>query len=119
MCFFSGRRFLKNRSPLYFADRVSKPLLIIHGSNDPRVKQTESDQFVKKLKYNNIPVKYVVFPDEGHGMEKPQNMLAMAGFIEEFLHQCLHGNYEKFTLGQYNSSAIVCFFLILALLMFF
>lgn len=42
-------------------------------------------------------------------MQKPQNMLAMAGFVEEFLHQCLHGDVEKFTLRQYNSSAIVIF----------
>lgn len=96
---------MKSRSPLYFSDRVKKPLLIIHGSNDPRVKQAESDQFIKALKRNKIPVTYIIYPDEGHGMRKPQNMLAMAGFVEEFLHQCLDGKVEPFTLGQYQSSA--------------
>jgi len=102
-----GRRFLKSRSPLYFANRVKNPLLIIHGSNDPRVKQAESDQFVAALKKNRIPVTYVVYPDEGHGMRKPHNMLAMAGLVEEFLHQCLHGDVEPFTLGMYNSTAVI------------
>ncbi len=50
---------------------------------------------------------YVVYPDEGHGMRKPHNMLAMAGFVEEFLTQCLHGDVEPYTLGQYNSTAVV------------
>ncbi|KAI1707818.1 prolyl oligopeptidase family domain-containing protein [Ditylenchus destructor] len=102
-----GKKFLKSRSPLYFANRVKNPLIIIHGSNDPRVKQAESDQFVSALKKNGIPVTYVVYPDEGHGMRKPHNMLAMSGFIEEFLHQCLGGDVEPFSLGQYNSTAVV------------
>uniref|UniRef100_A0A915DQD3 Prolyl endopeptidase n=1 Tax=Ditylenchus dipsaci TaxID=166011 RepID=A0A915DQD3_9BILA len=102
-----GRKYLKSRSPLYFANRVKNPLIIIHGSNDPRVKQSESDQFVGALKKNGIPVTYVVYPDEGHGMRKPHNMLAMAGLVEEFLHQCLHGDVEPFTLGQYNSTAVL------------
>ncbi|KAI1701197.1 prolyl oligopeptidase family domain-containing protein [Ditylenchus destructor] len=104
-----GRKYLKSRSPLYFASRVKNPLMVIHGANDPRVKKSESDQFVAALKRNGIPVTYVVYPDEGHGMRKPQNMLAMSGFIEEFLHRCLGGDVEPFTLGQYNSTAIVPF----------
>jgi dipeptidyl aminopeptidase/acylaminoacyl peptidase len=80
---------------------------MVHGSNDPRVRQSESDQFVKELKNNHIPVQYLVFPDEGHGPRKPQNMLAMIGVIEGFLKNCLHGEAESFQFGQYNSSAIV------------
>ncbi|CAD5214390.1 unnamed protein product [Bursaphelenchus okinawaensis] len=102
-----GRASLKSRSPLYFAKQVKNPLMIIHGSNDPRVKQSESDQFVDELKKNNIPVTYVVYPDEGHGPRKPRNVLAMAGFIEEFLSECLHGDVEHFAHGQYNSTAMV------------
>jgi dipeptidyl aminopeptidase/acylaminoacyl peptidase len=92
---------------LFFANQVTKPLLVIHGSNDPRVKKAESDQFVDELKKNNIPVTYVVFPDEGHGMRKSRNVLAMTGFIEEFLHDCLGGGVEKYQVGQYNSTAMV------------
>ncbi|CAK5020035.1 unnamed protein product [Meloidogyne enterolobii] len=74
--------------------------MIVHGANDPRVKQAESDQFVAALMKNHIPVTYIVFPDEGHGPRKPHNTLAMAGFIEEFLHKCLHGDVEPFHLGN-------------------
>ncbi|KAL7075175.1 hypothetical protein ACQ4LE_005619 [Meloidogyne hapla] len=102
-----GRRYLKSRSPLYFANRVKHPLMIVHGANDPRVKQAESDQFVAALMRNHIPVTYIVFPDEGHGPRKPHNTLAMAGFIEEFLNKCLHGDVEPFHLGQYNSTAVL------------
>ncbi|KAI6214455.1 Peptidase-S9 domain-containing protein [Aphelenchoides besseyi] len=102
-----GRAALRSRSPLFFANQVRKPLLMIHGSNDPRVRQSESEQFVDELKKNHIPVNFVVYPDEGHGPRKPQNVLAMAGIIENFLQQCLHGEAQPFQLGQYNSSAII------------
>uniref|UniRef100_A0A158P8L1 Prolyl endopeptidase n=1 Tax=Angiostrongylus cantonensis TaxID=6313 RepID=A0A158P8L1_ANGCA len=65
-----GRQSLAARSPLFFADRVKKPLMILQGANDPRVKQQESDQFVEALKKNNIPVSYILYPDEGHGFRK-------------------------------------------------
>ena len=73
--FFSeeGRQSLQSRSPLFFADRVVKPIMIIQGANDPRVKQSESDQFVSALEKKNIPVTYLLYPDEGHVVRKPQN----------------------------------------------
>lgn len=50
----------------------------------------------------------MVFPDEGHGPRKPENVLAMVGVIEGFLNKCLHGGeVEPYTLGMYKSSAIV------------
>ncbi|VDP47695.1 unnamed protein product [Heligmosomoides polygyrus] len=103
----AGRQSLAARSPLFYADRVTKPLLIIQGANDPRVNQRESDQFVAALQKNNIPVSYILYPDEGHGCRKAKNRLAQNGFIEKFLHTCLGGRMEPFHLGQYNSSAIV------------
>ncbi|CAJ0596857.1 unnamed protein product [Cylicocyclus nassatus] len=102
-----GRQLLESRSPLNFADKVTKPILIMQGANDPRVKQQESDQFVNELKKHNIPVTYVLYPDEGHGFRKERNVLAQYGFIEEFLHSCLGGAYEPYNPGQYGSSAIV------------
>uniref|UniRef100_A0A9J2P590 Peptidase S9 prolyl oligopeptidase catalytic domain-containing protein n=1 Tax=Ascaris lumbricoides TaxID=6252 RepID=A0A9J2P590_ASCLU len=102
-----GRAFLRSRSPLFFADRVRKPLMILQGANDPRVARNESDQFVAALKANNIPVTYILYPDEGHGFRKPENALAQAGFVEKFLHGCIHGEYEEFNLRQHNSSAMV------------
>ncbi|ETN75962.1 hypothetical protein NECAME_12007 [Necator americanus] len=101
------RQFLISRSPLFFAERVTKPLMILQGANDPRVKQQESDQFVAALQKNNIPVSYILYPDEGHGFSKANNQLSGFGFIEKFLHSCLGGEYEPFVLGQYNSSAII------------
>uniref|UniRef100_A0A914RTK6 Peptidase S9 prolyl oligopeptidase catalytic domain-containing protein n=1 Tax=Parascaris equorum TaxID=6256 RepID=A0A914RTK6_PAREQ len=148
-----GRAFLRSRSPLFFANRVTKPLIILQGANDPRVKENESrlakkhllvlflnippgydvlkrsvgtdqssrkgrssspklfeilfsvmilrsGQFVNELVKLKIPVTYVLYPDEGHGFGRPQNSLAEAGFVERFLHRCLHGRYEKFSLGQ-------------------
>uniref|UniRef100_A0A8L8Q041 Peptidase_S9 domain-containing protein n=1 Tax=Heligmosomoides polygyrus TaxID=6339 RepID=A0A8L8Q041_HELPZ len=103
----AGRQSLTARSPLFYADRVKKPLLIIQGANDPRVKQQESDQFVAALQKNNIPVSYILYPDEGHGCRKAKNLLAQGGFIEKFLHTCLGGRIEPFHQGQYNSSAIL------------
>ncbi|KAK5970720.1 Acylamino-acid-releasing enzyme [Trichostrongylus colubriformis] len=103
----AGRQSLKARSPLFFADRVKKPLMILQGANDARVKQQESDQFVAALKENNIPVTYILYPDEGHSFRKAKNVLAEFGFIEKFLHMCLGGRYEPYQQGQYNSSAIL------------
>uniref|UniRef100_F1LBV8 Prolyl endopeptidase n=1 Tax=Ascaris suum TaxID=6253 RepID=F1LBV8_ASCSU len=102
-----GRKFLYSRSPLFLAYRVQKPLIILQGANDPRIKRSESDKFVSELQRHGIPVTYVLFPDEGHGFRKPRNVLAEAGFREKFLHDCLHGRYEEFHPGQYNSSAVV------------
>src|SRR5690606_19867739 len=68
-----GKRLLIGRSPLHKADRIARPLLIGQGANDPRVKQSESDQIVEAMQKHGIPVTYVVFPDEGHGFAKPTN----------------------------------------------
>ncbi|CAJ0589742.1 unnamed protein product [Cylicocyclus nassatus] len=102
-----GRRALRERSPLFFADRVTKPLIILQGANDPRVNQQESDQFVEALQNRSIPVSYILYPDEGHGFRKEGNRLTAYGFEEQFLHTCLGGKYEPFQLGDYNTTAIV------------
>jgi len=89
-----GAALLRERSPLFFADRIKKPLLIGHGANDPRVKQAESDQIVKAMQEKNIPVTYVVFPDEGHGFARPENSIAFFAVTENFLQGCLGGRAE-------------------------
>ena len=63
----AGRALLRDRSPLHRAGNISRPLLIGQGANDPRVKQAESDQIVTAMRDKNIPVTYVLYPDEGHG----------------------------------------------------
>ncbi len=86
-----GRQWLVERSPLTRADQITKPLLIGQGANDPRVKQDESDQIVKAMTANDIPVTYVLFPDEGHGFARPENSKAFNAVAEGFLAQCLGG----------------------------
>jgi dipeptidyl aminopeptidase/acylaminoacyl peptidase len=89
-----GRALLQDRSPLNRVDAISRPLLIGQGANDPRVKQSESDQIVEVMTRKNLPVTYVLFPDEGHGFARPQNRLAFFGITEGFLHTCLGGRFQ-------------------------
>jgi dipeptidyl aminopeptidase/acylaminoacyl peptidase len=86
-----GRELLKQRSPLTFVDRISKPLLIAQGANDPRVKQAEADQIVEAMKARHLPVTYALYPDEGHGFARPQNRIAFYAVAEGFLQKCLGG----------------------------
>ena len=89
-----GKKWLVERSPLTHADKITKPLLIGQGANDPRVKQAESDQIVDAMKAKNIPVTYVLFPDEGHGFARPANSKAFNAVAEGFLGKCLGGRAE-------------------------
>ena len=90
----AGQALLKERSPLTFADRIKKPLLIGQGANDPRVNVAESDQIVAAMKAKSIPVTYIVFPDEGHGFARPANNIAFNAAAENFLAPCLGGRAE-------------------------
>lgn len=89
-----GLALLKERSPLYKAGNIVKPLLIGQGANDPRVKQAESDQIVAAMNEKGIPVTYVLFPDEGHGFARPENNIAFNAVTENFLATCLGGRAE-------------------------
>jgi len=89
-----GRKFLKERSPLTYVERINRPLLIVQGAKDPRVKQTESVQIVQALRGKGIPVTYVLFPDEGHGFARPENNMAFNAVAEAFLAAHLGGRYE-------------------------
>lgn len=89
-----GQSLLKERSPLHRADAITKPLLIGQGANDPRVKQPESDQIVDAMKAGEIPVTYVLYPDEGHGFQKPENNLSFFAVAEVFLAECQGGRYQ-------------------------
>jgi dipeptidyl aminopeptidase/acylaminoacyl peptidase len=86
--------FLKSRSPLFFADRIQKPLLIGQGANDPRVKQAESEQIVAAMHKAGKPVEYALYTDEGHGFARPENRLHFYAIAEEFLAKYLGGRAE-------------------------
>ena len=89
-----GREFLLQRSPLTHVDNICRPLLIGQGANDPRVKQSESDQIVQAMRDKSIPVTYVLYPDEGHGFARPENNLSFYAVTEAFLAECLGGRHE-------------------------
>ncbi len=86
--------FLKSRSPLFFIERIQKPLLIGQGANDPRVKQAESDQIVDAMRQAGKPVEYALYPDEGHGFARPENRLHFYATAEAFLAKYLGGRCE-------------------------
>ena len=102
-----GREFLWARSPLSKVDAIEKPLLIGQGANDPRVKQAESDQIVATLREHDIPVTYVLFPDEGHGFARPENNIAFWAIAEQFLAEHLGGRAEPVGDAIDNSTAQV------------
>lgn len=83
---------LYNISPLFHADQVQNPVMVLQGANDPRVLQVESDEIVAAIKANNVPVEYVVFPDEGHGFVKKENEIEGYGRIKVFLDTYLKGD---------------------------
>jgi len=100
-----GQALLNSRSPLNYADRIKRPLLIGQGANDPRVKQNESDQIVQAMQEKGIPVTYVLYPDEGHGFARPENRISFYAVAEPFLSRCLGGKYESIG-DDFKGSAI-------------
>jgi dipeptidyl aminopeptidase/acylaminoacyl peptidase len=83
------REFFQRISPLSNASRITKPLFVIQGKNDPRVPYTESEQIVATVKKNGSPVWYLMANDEGHGFGKKKNadfqLYATIAFMQEFL----------------------------------
>ncbi len=90
-----GQALLQERSPLTHVSSIQRPLLIGQGANDPRVKQAEADQIVNAMTAKNIPVTYVLFPDEGHGFARPENRQAFNAVAEAFLAKHLGGRCEE------------------------
>jgi dipeptidyl aminopeptidase/acylaminoacyl peptidase len=73
------------QSPLFFADRIQRPLFIVQGRNDPRVKVAESDQIVAAARKNGKEVEYMIFEDEGHGLRKRENKLKAYKAMWDFM----------------------------------
>ncbi len=86
------RDFLIATSPLFHADKIVKPFMVLQGANDPRVIKPESDDIVAAVKKNGVPVEYIVFDDEGHGFTKKKNQIAGYGAILAFLDKYLKGS---------------------------
>jgi dipeptidyl aminopeptidase/acylaminoacyl peptidase len=90
-----GLAQMKRQSPLYSADKIKTPLMVVQGANDPRVNKFESDQIVVALRDRNYPVEYILAPDEGHGFARPVNNMAMIAASEKFLAKHLGGRYQE------------------------
>ncbi|KAB8198369.1 alpha/beta fold hydrolase [Lysobacter maris] len=86
------RDFLIETSPLFHADKIDVPLMVLQGANDPRVIKPESDDIVAAVKKNGVPVEYVVFDDEGHGFSKNKNRIEGYGKVLAFLDTYLKGD---------------------------
>ena len=80
---------LYNISPLFHADKVAKPVMVLQGAQDPRVLKVESDEIVEAVRENNVPVEYVLFEDEGHGFVKKENQIEayskILAFVDRYL----------------------------------
>jgi dipeptidyl aminopeptidase/acylaminoacyl peptidase len=89
-----GLAQMKRQSPLFSADKIKTPLMVVQGANDPRVNKREADQIVIALRDRNYPVEYLVAPDEGHGFARPVNNSAMIAASEKFLAKHLGGRFQ-------------------------
>jgi len=82
------RAFLESIAPINHIAQVRAPLMVIHGANDPRVPLSEAEQLVKALETRRVPVEFLIFGDEGHGLVKLQNKLvaypAIVAFLERY-----------------------------------
>ncbi|MGI0156154.1 MAG: prolyl oligopeptidase family serine peptidase, partial [Thermoplasmata archaeon] len=78
------RAFLESISPIHFSDRIRSPLLVVHGQNDPRVPVSEADQIVAALKSRRVPVEYLRYANEGHGLVRRENRLEAYARAAEF-----------------------------------
>ncbi|HMF14734.1 MAG TPA: S9 family peptidase [Gemmataceae bacterium] len=83
------REFLEKISPINHVDKIRCPMMVIHGANDPRVPIAEAEQIVAALRKRNIPVEYLRYEDEGHGLAKLKNRLdaypKMVTFLDKYL----------------------------------
>ena len=81
--------YLRRISPLFHADQIRKPLMVLQGANDPRVLKVESDEIVAAVQKSGVPVEYLVFDDEGHGFRKKENQnrgnKAILAFLDRYL----------------------------------
>jgi dipeptidyl aminopeptidase/acylaminoacyl peptidase len=83
--------FLRETSPLFHADKITRPLIVLQGANDPRVIKPESDEIVENIRKRNGVVEYVVFDNEGHGFTKKANEVRAYKAILDFLDKYLKG----------------------------
>lgn len=83
------RAFMERTAPLHNASKITKPLFVVQGQNDPRAPLSEAEQIVKAVRGNGTPVWYLMAKDEGHGFSKKSNrdfqFYATVEFVKEYL----------------------------------
>jgi dipeptidyl aminopeptidase/acylaminoacyl peptidase len=85
------REMLRAISPVFHAEKIRRPLIVLQGKNDPRVIKPESDDIVAAVRASGVPVEYVVFDDEGHGFTKKKNQVEGIRAVLQFLDKHLKG----------------------------
>ena len=81
-----------DRSPIHFVSQMKKPLLVVQGDKDARVKKDQSDRIVAALKEKSVPVHYLVLENEGHGFTKSENNLRALKLTDRFLDRYIFGD---------------------------
>lgn len=99
------KEFLEDCSPLFKVDNIKIPMMIVQGTNDPRVNMQESEQIVKAMKAKNIYHEYLLFHDEGHGISKPYNREVLYKQAEKFLAKYIGGFIEDDSLEILNQNS--------------
>jgi dipeptidyl aminopeptidase/acylaminoacyl peptidase len=85
-------QYQHDRSPLYFLDKVVRPILVVQGDRDARVKKDQSDRVVQVLKERNVPVHYLVLKDEGHGFSRTESIAIAYKAVDRFLDRYIFGD---------------------------
>jgi dipeptidyl aminopeptidase/acylaminoacyl peptidase len=97
---------LREASPLTHLAAVRRPVLMVHGAHDPRVRKAATDQMVQALKAANVPVSYVVYPDEGHVFRRAANRRSFFAVSECFLAHYLGGRLEPLSREDWQDSSL-------------
>jgi len=87
-------QYQHDRSPLYFLDKVARPLLVVQGDRDARVKKDQSDRVVQVLKQRNVAVHYLVLKDEGHGFSRTESIVTTYQAVDRFLDRYIFGDHS-------------------------
>ena len=79
------REFLEEISPINNVEHIEAPLFVLHGENDPRVPVGEAEQIAEQAAEQGVPVRKLIFEDEGHGFSKLENRIEAYSAIADFL----------------------------------
>ena len=85
-------QYQHDRSPLNFVEKIERPLLVVQGTNDARVKKDQSDRLVEALRARKVPVDYLVIEGEGHGFSKTENRQLAFETADRFLDKHIFGD---------------------------